>query len=93
MILSESSSIAATVLRAALGRGAATPKLLFRAANRKLATRHRHADRNEGAGGIGGYAGARVVEAGANVNFIARGSRRLAGWRFFVPWQMADRFQ
>ncbi|RWC87639.1 hypothetical protein EN784_44270 [bacterium M00.F.Ca.ET.141.01.1.1] len=93
MILSESSSIAATVLRAALGRGAATPKLLFRAANRKLATRHRHADRNEGAGGIGGYAGARVVEAGGNVNFIARGSRRLARWRFFVPWQMADRFQ
>lgn len=44
-------------------------------------------------GGIGGYAGARVVEAGGNVNFIARGSRRLAGWRFFVPWQMADRFQ
>ncbi|TGP85543.1 hypothetical protein EN861_33310 [Mesorhizobium sp. M8A.F.Ca.ET.218.01.1.1] len=91
--MSESSSIAATVLRAALGRGAATPKLLFRAANRKLATRHRHADRNEGAGGIGGYAGARVVEAGGNVNFIARGSRRLARWRFFVPWQMADRFQ
>lgn len=40
-----------------------------------------------------GYAGARVVEAGGNVNFIARGSRRLARWRFFVPWQMADRFQ